>query len=139
MTQHDAVQDAIRKIEQAKRRKAGLPPLSEEEVRALALASPETPTPKRKGRPPGSGKKQAVSAPAVAAAAVSQLTAHTPLGLLEVQESADLDALLADRTLAPHIALRLDERFALVSPGASERLLAALKKAGHTPRVEQRE
>ena len=127
-------------IENAKRRKSGLPPIGPDEVKALVSDLGDAP-PKRRGRPPGSGTKQqtsAVPAEAQAASSVSQLTAHTPLGLIEVQESSDLDALLADKTLAPLIALRLDERFALVLPGSSDRLLSALRKAGHTPRVEDR-
>ncbi|ULH14592.1 hypothetical protein MF271_11260 [Deinococcus sp. KNUC1210] len=123
----DAVQHAIRQIEEAKARRA---------------ADGEAPVSKSRGRPPGSGAKQQASAAPdeerSAAFSVSQTTAHTPLGLIEVQESSDLDALLADKTLAPLIALRLDERFALVLPGSAEKLLTALRKAGHTPRVEDR-
>ncbi|GGR01756.1 hypothetical protein [Deinococcus ruber] len=126
----DAVQDAIRQIEEAKAR------------RAAAGKTGETPVSKSRGRPPGSGAKQQASAPPEdersAAFSVSQITAHTPLGLIEVQESSDLDALLADKTLAPLIALRLDERFALVLPGSTDKLLVALRKAGHTPKVEDR-
>ena len=65
---------------------------------------------------------------------VAKLTAHRPLGLLEVQEKIDLDALLADPRLSPHIAMRLDDHFALVLPASLERLQAALK-VGHTPKL----
>ena len=45
--------------------------------------------------------------------------------------------LLADPRLSPLIAMRLDERFALVLPASLERLQAALLKAGHTPKLLQ--
>ena len=81
--------------------------------------------PKKRGRPPkvraeGEG---------------GEVIAHTPLSLLEVQESADLDALMADPRLSPHILTRLDPHFALVRPEGQAPLLAALRKAGHTPRL----
>ena len=155
--EEQALGDAIRRIEEAKRRKSGLSPLSDDELNTLLQGAqameaqrmsaqaqqapePPLPAPKRRGRPPGNGAKQQANAPAEdrSAFGVSQLTAHTPLGLIEVQESSDLDALLADKTLAALIAMRLDDRFALVLPGSTERLLAALRKAGHTPKVEDR-
>ncbi len=103
------MEDAIRKLKVLKkRREGGAQP-------DVPSASPPTPEPPR--------------------FAVSQLTAHRPLGLLEVQDKADLDALLADPRLAPQITLRLDDRFALVLPAQLERLQAALLKAGHTPRL----
>jgi len=80
--------------------------------------------PKKRGRPPK-----------VRAEGEGEVIAHTPLSLLEVQESADLDALLADPRLSPHILTRLDPHFALVQPGGHALLLAALRKAGHTPRL----
>ena len=176
--------EAIRQIENAKRRKAGLLPIPAAELSALVQATqqasqealqaarvqaagvqpadkeaadeqtPQEAPLKRRGRPPVSGKagraksgggaaepEQPITPddPAPAAAfGVKALTAHGPLALIEVRERADLDALLADRTLAPQIAARLDERFALVLPSNMERLLTALRKAGHTPRVEAR-
>ena len=180
--QEKGMAEAIRQIEDAKRRKAGLPPIPAAELSALVQATqqasqaalqaarvqaagvqpadkeaadeqtPQEAPPKRRGRPPGSSQSKGGRAtgaepeqpttpddPAPAAAfGVKALTAHGPLALIEVRERADLDALLADRTLAPQIAARLDERFALVLPGNMERLLTALRKAGHTPKVEAR-
>ena len=97
--------------------------------------SPVASPPARRGRTP---KEVAVSGavqPPQPDFGVSKPTAHRPLGLLEVQESADLDALMADPRLAGQIAMRLDERFALVLPASLERLQAALLKAGHTPKL----
>ncbi|MFC4454392.1 hypothetical protein [Deinococcus sonorensis] len=86
-------------------------------------------TQKRRGRGP---KVEPAGADGVA-----QLTAHRPLTLLEVQEKSDLDALMASPKLSVHILARLDDHFALVQPDAQERLLTALRKAGHTPRVSE--
>lgn len=96
--------------------------------------SPVTSSPGKRGRTPKEGQ----AAPA-ASFGVGKLTAHRPLGLLEVQESTDLDALLADPRLAGQIAMRLDDRFALVLPASLERLQAALLKAGHTPKLSGKE
>ncbi|WP_407569474.1 hypothetical protein [Deinococcus altitudinis] len=101
-------------------------------VRAAELPQPETSSPGNGGRAP---KKAAPIQAAQTGFGVSKPTAHRPLGLLEVQESADLDALMADPRLAGQIAMRLDERFALVLPASLERLQAALLKAGHTPKL----
>ena len=90
--------------------------------------------PKKRGRPP-KVKPAAPGTEASPSFSVSRLTAHRPLGLLEVQQPADLDALLADPRLSPHIAMRLDGRFALVLPASLERLQSALLKVGHTPRL----
>ena len=105
----------------------------------VRTAEPELPpvasSPARRGRTPKKGPPtQAVPVPQPDFG-VSKPTAHRPLGLLEVQESADLDALMADPRLAGQIAMRLDERFALVLPASLERLQAALLKAGHTPKL----
>ncbi|WP_407540775.1 hypothetical protein Q0M94_05095 [Deinococcus radiomollis] len=97
-------------------------------------SSPVTSSPGKRGRTPKEGQ----AAPA-ASFGVGKLTAHRPLGLLEVQESTDLDALLADPRLAGQIAMRLDDRFALVLPASLERLQAALLKAGHTPKLSGKE
>ena len=105
----------------------------------VRTAEPELPpvasSPARRGRTPKKDSPtQAVPVPQPDFG-VSKPTAHRPLGLLEVQESADLDALMADPRLAGQIAMRLDERFALVLPASLERLQAALLKAGHTPKL----
>jgi hypothetical protein len=137
----DALQKAIADLEIMKARRA---------------AEAEHPAPKKRGRPPKvkvtgetpepapspepSPAKRGRKARAAPEAerphfGVGQPTVHRPLGLLEVQEGHDLDALLADPRLAPHIAMRLDERFALVLPASLERLQAALLKVGHTPKL----
>jgi len=120
----DSVEDAIRKLKALKKeRRTG--------------AQPATAAPKKRGRPPKASIEATERAPAPEGTrfGVSKPTAHRPLGLLEVQDKADLDALLADPKLAAQITLRLDDRFALVLPVHLERLQAALLKAGHTPRL----
>ena len=119
----DSVEDAIRKLKALK---------DERGSGAQPDAAPAS-APKRRGRPPGTTEPSPGSERA--RFGVGQLTAHRPLGLLEVQDKSDLDALLADPKLAPQITLRLDDRFALVLPAQLERLQAALLKAGHTPRL----
>ena len=133
----DAVQKAIADLEAMKARRT---------------AEAEHPAPKKRGRPPKvkapdetpelalspakrSRKSRAVPEAERPHFGVGQPTVHRPLGLLEVQEGHDLDALLADPRLAPHIAMRLDERFALVLPASLERLQATLLKVGHTPKL----
>lgn len=133
----DAMQKAVADLETMKARRA----------------AEAQPAPKKRGRPPkvqvtgeppelapGPVKRgrQVRAAPKAERPqfAVGQPTVHRPLGLLEVQEAHDLDALLADPRLAPHIAMRLDERFALVLPASLERLQAALLKVGHTPKLQ---
>ena len=105
----------------------------------VSSAEPELPPIASSSAKRGRTPKEAAAAGAVqspqAGFRVSKMTAHRPLGLLEVQESSDLDALLADPRLSGQIAMRLDERFALVLPASLERLQAALLKAGHTPKL----
>ncbi len=147
-----SVQEAIAMIEELKRRKR-----AQADVAAIGAepARPENVQPKKVGRPPKvrpdtqSAAPEPVSSPpakrgrkpkslpdaAQPSFGVGKLTAHRPLGLLEVQEKADLDALLADPRLSPHIAMRLGDHFALVLPASLERLQAALLKVGHTPKL----
>jgi hypothetical protein len=66
---------------------------------------------------------------------VQTVVAHRPLSVLEVQDSADLDALLLDTRLAGQIVSRLGPTFALLTPGSEKAVLEALRKAGHLPRV----
>ena len=110
-------------------RKPGRPPKVRPEADLPGPAAASSP-PAKRGRKPRS-----VPDTAQPSFGVGKLTAHRPLGLLEVQEKADLDALLADPRLSPHIAMRLDERFALVLPASLERLQTALLKVGHTPKL----
>ena len=147
-----SVQEAIAMIEELKRQKRAQ---ADAAAVGAELPRPENIQPRKVGRPPKFRPEAdlpvpaAVSGPpvrrgrkpkAVADAmqpsfGVGKLTAHRPLGLLEVQEKADLDALLADPRLSPHIAMRLDDRFALVLPASLDRLQAALLKVGHTPKL----
>ncbi len=115
----DSVEDAIVKLQALKKERATAP------AAADALAP-------RRGRPP---KAAADSQPAGVGLGVGRPTAHRPLGLLEVQDKTDLDALLADPRLSSHIAQRLDDRFALVLPASLAPLQAALLKVGHTPKL----
>jgi len=66
---------------------------------------------------------------------VQRVVAHQPLSVLEVQDSADLDALLLDTRMAVQVVSRLDSRFALLVPGGEKAVLDALRKAGHLPKA----
>ena len=147
-----SVQEAIAMIEELKRQKR-----AQAEAAEIGAEPPrhENVQPKKLGRPPKVRPETDLSVPAAVSGppikrgrkprsvpdaaqpsfGVSRLSAHRPLGLLEVQEKADLDALLADPRLSPHIAMRLDDHFALVLPASLERLQAALLKVGHTPKL----
>ena len=63
-------------------------------------------------------------------------SAHVGLTLLEVADPADLRALEADPRIRPFLVRILSERHAAVLPGSHAALLEALKKAGHTPKVQ---
>ncbi|MDO4245791.1 MAG: hypothetical protein Q4C89_07195, partial [Deinococcus sp.] len=65
----------------------------------------------------------------------SEVTAHRPVSLLEVQDAADLDVLLLDSKLAPHLLTRLSPTVALLAKDSEKAVLDALRKAGHTPKV----
>lgn len=108
-------------------------------------------TPRRRGRPPKvrpeetttptapapAGTARAKAAPALPEPTFipERLTVHAGLTLLEVQDPADLDALLSDPRLGAHVAERLAPTFALLRPGTDAAALDALRRAGHTPRV----
>ena len=145
-----SVQEAIAMIEDLKRRKqaqaaaSGAEPTQPENIQTRKLGRPpkvrpdaEAPESEPVSSPPAKRGRKPQSFPGTMQPSfgVGKLTAHRPLGLLEVQEKADLDALLADPRLSPHIAMRLDDRFALVLPASLDRLQAALLKVGHTPKL----
>ena len=113
-----------------------------------------TDPPKKRGRPRKTAQTEAATpttAPASTAPAstaptstasldsfpVGQVTAHRPVTLLEVQDSADLDVLLLDGKVGAHVLTRLSPTFALLTPGSEKAVLDALRKAGHTPRVQE--
>lgn len=113
-----------------------------------------TDPPKKRGRPRKTAQTKAVTpttAPASTAPSstapsstasldsfpVGQVTAHRPVTLLEVQDSADLDVLLLDGKVGAHVLTRLSPTFALLTPGSEKAVLDALRKAGHTPRVQE--
>ena len=147
-----SVQEAIAMIKELKRKKQAQ---ADAAAGGAELPGPENIQPRKLGRPPKvkpdtqSAAPEPVSGPPAKRGrksksvpeamqpsfGVAELTAHRPLGLLEVQEKVDLDALLADPRLSPHIAMRLDDHFALVLPASLERLQAALLKVGHTPKL----
>ena len=98
-----------------------------------------TPAPKRRGRPPkaaASPQGPPAAAHPTATFGASEVTAHRPLGLLEVQDSADLDALMLDSRVGRCVLARLSPTFALLRPGQEQAALEALRRAGHTPRVD---
>lgn len=100
----------------------------------------DSPAPKKRGRP--SKKEAEAKAPASASRplqltdfGVSDVTAHRPVSLLEVQDATDLDVLLLDSKLAPHLLTRLSPTVALLAKGSEKAVLDALRRAGHTPKV----
>jgi hypothetical protein len=60
---------------------------------------------------------------------------HTNLPLIEVAEGWLLDAIMSDPAAGRTIALRLNERVAVVTPGQIDVLFARLRKLGHVPRL----
>lgn len=113
-----------------------------------------TDPPKKRGRPRKTAQTKAVTpttAPASTAPSstapfstasldsfpVGQVTAHRPVTLLELQDSADLDVLLLDGKVGAHVLTRLSPTFALLTLGSEKAVLDALRKAGHTPRVQE--
>jgi hypothetical protein len=105
-----------------------------------------TDVPKKPGRKPGrpsNAAKLATTAttmpattrPPGALPSVTAVIAHLPLSVLEVQDSADLDALLLDARLAARVVSRLSPSLALLEPGSEKEVLEALRKAGHLPGV----
>jgi hypothetical protein len=86
-----------------------------------------------------SNKAKVGAAPAPQSTALEQAnppSAHVGLTLLEVADPADLKALEADPRIRPFLVRILSERHAAVLPGSHTALLEALKKAGHTPKVQ---
>ncbi|WP_161884005.1 hypothetical protein [Deinococcus alpinitundrae] len=93
-----------------------------------------TDVPKKRGRPPTAAKPAASALPDTLPPGV-QVVAHRPLSVLEVQDSADLDALLLDVRLAARVVSRLAPTVALLTPGSEKEVLEVLRKAGHLPKV----
>ncbi|MGE3540617.1 MAG: hypothetical protein AB7N91_24655 [Candidatus Tectimicrobiota bacterium] len=73
--------------------------------------------------------------PAAQAARCSAAVLHSHLSLIEVADPLLLEELRADRRFGPLLVAQLSDCVAVVKPGASEGLLRALLRAGHTPRV----
>jgi hypothetical protein len=61
---------------------------------------------------------------------------HEGLAVIEVADTADLDALLLDSRFAELVLARIGERAAVALPQVAPRLLLALAKAGHIATVE---
>jgi hypothetical protein len=57
------------------------------------------------------------------------------VALVEVQDLAQLTALGRDPRIGRYLLARLSDTVALIDPGAEERLIKALRAAGHTPRT----
>ena len=62
-------------------------------------------------------------------------TLHENLPIVEVADKVLLDMLFADPQASRHLATRLSDTTAVVSPGQTDILLARLRKLGHTPKV----
>lgn len=62
-------------------------------------------------------------------------TLHSGLTLVETAEPALLDELAADPRYGAWLVARLSDRVAVVAPGYADRIVKALVKAGHTPKV----
>jgi hypothetical protein len=60
---------------------------------------------------------------------------HSGLTLVETAESEFLDELAADPRFGAWLVARLSDRVAVVAPGYADRVVKALVKAGHTPKV----
>ncbi|WP_019010780.1 hypothetical protein [Deinococcus aquatilis] len=94
-----------------------------------------TDAPKKRSPPTRRAKAPPTDPASLPLSRVQTVVAHRPLSVLEVQDSADLDALLLDTRLAGQIVSRLGPTFALLTPGSEKAVLEALRKAGHLPRV----
>ena len=57
------------------------------------------------------------------------------VAVLEVQDLAQLLELGRDPRIGRNLLARLSDTTALVDPGAEEKLVKALRTAGHTPRI----
>lgn len=68
--------------------------------------------------------------------APGEVALHEGLALIEVADSADLSALLADPRLAELVLARIGERAAVALPHLAPRLLLAMAKAGHIATIE---
>ncbi len=88
-------------------------------------------TTSRRARPQ---PKTATATPHTAPTA-AETVLHTNLTLLEVADPLLLEELRADRRLGPLLVAQLSNRVAVVKAGASEGLIRALLRAGHTPKV----
>lgn len=62
---------------------------------------------------------------------------HVHATVLEVADAAELLELAADALLRQHLLCRLGPTVALVEPGHADRLIEALRKRGHTPKLVQ--
>lgn len=60
---------------------------------------------------------------------------HTGLTLVEVDEPELLEEIAADPRTGPLVITRLSDRVAVVTPGAADRFVKLLLKAGHTPKI----
>ena len=63
------------------------------------------------------------------------VTLHTNLPLIETADKAQLDMLVIDKSVAPHVLIRLSDTVAVVAPGHFDQVLNRLRKLGHMPKV----
>lgn len=99
------------------------------------MTSPKKTT-KQLAAKPAAKKVVSEPQPEVAVAfGVKKPTAHRPLNLIEVQDSADLDVIVQNPKIKPHVLARLSPTAALLTIGSEKTVLEVLLKAGHTPRV----
>ena len=69
--------------------------------------------------------------------AKGEVVAHQNLTLVEVADPAELSSFLVDKRLKDYILTTLSPTEAVILPEHSKAFIAALQKAGHTPKVSE--
>ena len=69
--------------------------------------------------------------------AKGEVVAHQNLTLVEVADPSELSSFLVDKRLKDYILTTLSPTTAVVLPEHSKAFIAALQKAGHTPKVSE--
>ena len=66
----------------------------------------------------------------------AQVEIHHGAAIVEVAEPSQLLELVSDVSLRPYLLCRLAENVALVDAGRASELVDALKRRGHTPKLQ---